>query len=63
MTPCTALPDGWVGIVTLVRRQITEHNGIAFLKGWVQFRLDVSLERIAVHGVLYHPERGQAITA
>jgi len=61
--PGTPLLEDRLGFCTLVAGQVVEDHHVARLQGRCQLGLDVGVEDLAVHGLIDHPRRDEAIAA
>ena len=59
--PGAPLPEDSLGLCALVAGQVIEDHHIALLERRRELGLDIGVEGLAVHGIVDHPGRGQAI--
>ena len=59
--PGAALLEDSLGLCALVAGEVVEDHHVARLQRWGELGLDIGVEDLAVHGLIDHPRRGQAI--
>ena len=61
--PCAAFPEDGLGFGAFVAGEVVEDDHVTLAQGRSELGLDVGIEGLAVHRVVDHPWRGQAIAA
>ena len=59
--PSSALLEDSLGLCALVAGEVVEDHHVALLQRRGELGLDIGVEDLAVHGLVDHPRRGQAI--